>query len=101
MSIVRMSFASPRAVHITHMGTCDQGYEYSIGNLGSIGWNDKISSVVTYQGCAHAFYYDYTGFVGARLDCPPAGPDGHDNCYYNLGALDDRASSVRWTNSPL
>jgi hypothetical protein len=87
--------------NITHVGTCDQGYEYSIGNLSTIGWNDKISSVVTYLGCAHAFYYDNAGFGGARLDCPPAPPGGHDTCYYNLGALDDRASSVRWTNSPL
>jgi hypothetical protein len=81
--------------------TCDQGYVLSVANLqglwASNGWtmNDSIGSVQTFSGCVHAYHYDYANFGGALIDCPssPAW-----NCYYGMGAMNDRTSSIRWTN---
>jgi hypothetical protein len=56
------------------------------------GWDNVISSSRTYPDCQHSYHYDYANFGGAVLDCFLG-----DNCYYNLGALDDRTSSLRWT----
>jgi hypothetical protein len=33
------------------------------------------------------------------VDCYNASINGHDPCYYNLGLLDDRSSSLTFTNN--
>jgi hypothetical protein len=84
------------------IGSCDtSGLSFSYDDLRTTGFNDVISSVFTQPGCAHGFHYEHANGGGARLDCYPASPGIGDPCYYGLGALDDRSSSIRWTNSPL
>jgi hypothetical protein len=101
--LISVEYIAPRwdgfwgSRNFTSTVNCDMGYRLSFADLASIGWGDRISSVYTSPGCAHGYHYDYANFGGAVLDCTPA-VNGHDPCYYNLGALDDRSSSIRWTN---
>jgi hypothetical protein len=80
---------------------CDQGYTLSISNLqgyyASNNWtlNDSIGSARTFPGCLHGYHYDYPNFGGAVIDCPS---DPAWNCYYSMGAMNDRTSSIRWMN---
>lgn len=101
--LIAIEYVAPRwdafwgSRNFTSSVTCDQGYTLSQSNLTPIGWHDRISSAYTLPGCAHAYHYDNANFGGGVIDCHPA-VNGHDPCYYNLGALDDRTSSIRWTN---
>lgn len=52
-------------------------------------WNNAISSAKAFSGCNHAYHYDYENFGGAVFDAKAASGD--------LGALDNRTSSIRWT----
>lgn len=74
---------------ITNGNTC-HGYQHSISSMPS-GWNDVISSARAYAGCNHSYHYEHINFVGAIVDC-------HGTCSWIGDAMNDRTSSIRWTN---
>lgn len=53
------------------------------------GWNDVISSSLTYAGCQHAWHYEHSYQRGVDIDCLSEG------CY-EMGAMNDHTSSIRW-----
>lgn len=63
------------------------------------GWDNTISSSRSQasQGCNHSYHYD-NAYVsdpfngGSSIDCGPPW-----SCYYDMGAMNDRTSSIRWT----
>lgn len=70
--------------------TCD-GFDLSYASLSPFGWNDKISSAFAFSGCNNSFHYEHDNFGGAVFNC-------FTNCD-NLGAaMNDRTSSILWTN---
>lgn len=58
------------------------------------GFNDNISSSQTFPDCHHSYHYDNTYLSGSVIDCLST------QCFYasDMGAMDDRTSSIRWTN---
>lgn len=73
--------------------TCDQGYYFTATGMG---WLDNaIGSVHTFPGCLHGYHYDAANFSGTLIDCP-SNPEW--NCYYTMGIMNDRTSSILWTN---
>ena len=62
-------------------------WEYSVPSS----WNDRISSSRAYSDCNHTYHYEHPGYVGAMVDCGRG-------CSYIGDAMDDRTSSINWTN---
>jgi hypothetical protein len=56
------------------------------------GWNDQVSSVATYSGCATTLFWD------ANFGRPTY-PIGVDASVGNLGAFNDKTSSQKWCPS--
>ena len=72
----------------TNSVTCS-GYSHSAAYMPS-GWNDVISSARAYSSCNHAYHYEHTYYGGAVVDC-------RTGCSYVGDAMNDRTSSIRWT----
>lgn len=53
-------------------------------------WNDKISSARAFSGCNHSYHFEHVNFGGAVADCGTG-------CSYIGDALNDRTSSIMWT----
>lgn len=66
---------------------CYGGTEYSFGNLGNYGWNDKIESARTYSNCA-GVHYKNSGFSGSSTSVYGSRSD--------FGSLDNEISSIRF-----
>ncbi len=66
---------------------CYGGTEYSFGNLGSYGWNDKIGSARTYSNCVGQ-HFKNTGLSGTSTSVFGSKSD--------FGSLDNAISSIRF-----
>lgn len=66
---------------------CYGGTEYSFGNLGTYGWNDRIESARTYSNCV-GVHYQNTGLSGASVSVFGSKSD--------LGSLSNEVSSIRF-----
>jgi hypothetical protein len=53
--------------------------------------NNDISAARAFAGCHHSFHFDLIRFHGANIDC-------HTACSYIGDAMNDRTSSIAWTN---
>ena len=53
-------------------------------------WNDRISSAQAFSGCNHSYHFEDVNFGGAMTDCG-------SGCSYIGDALNDRTSSIMWT----
>ncbi|WP_314146538.1 hypothetical protein [uncultured Leifsonia sp.] len=72
---------------ITNANFCDGSTVYQIGNLATLGFNDKTSSFIGYANCTMKIW-ENAGFTGASL--------GYVASSANVGpAMNDRASSVQ------
>lgn len=89
IEFVHSSFQGP-TLTITSSVTCS-GYSHSLG-LGAFpaGWNDTISSALAFSNCNHSYHYEHDSQGGAVIDCGTA-------CSYIGDAMNDRTSSLRWT----
>ncbi|MGX5696983.1 hypothetical protein ACWKWP_12350 [Agromyces soli] len=65
---------------------CSGGYSYGYTDLGSVGWNDRASSMYGYAGCSTAIF-ENNNYTGAML--------GYQSFASSFGALNDKASSWR------
>lgn len=54
------------------------------------GWEDTISSAKAYANCNHSWHYENPHFGGAQRDCGTS-------CSYIGDAMNDRTSSIFWT----
>ena len=86
-------------VDINHQGgsftvhntvTCD-GFTHSIASLSPFGWNDVFSSAFAFSNCNNSFHYENDNFGGAVFNC-------FTNCNGFGAAMNDRTSSLFWTN---
>jgi len=66
---------------------CYGGTEYSFGNLGTYGWNDRIESARTYNNCVGMHYKD-SGLSGTSSSVYGSKSD--------FGSLDNEISSIRF-----
>lgn len=66
---------------------CYGGTEYSFGNLGTYGWNDKIESARTYSNCV-GVHYKNSGLSGTSLSVYGSKSD--------FGSLSNEISSIRF-----
>jgi hypothetical protein len=53
------------------------------------GWNDEISSAKAYSHCNHSYHWEHINLRGSVRDC--------GRSCGTLGAMNDRTSSIRWT----
>ena len=66
---------------------CYGGTEYSFGNLGTYGWNDKIESARTYSNCV-GVHYKNSGLSGTSTSVFGSKSD--------FGSLNNEISSIRF-----
>ncbi|HEY8787559.1 MAG TPA: hypothetical protein VIM10_00280 [Actinopolymorphaceae bacterium] len=66
---------------------CYGGTEYSFGNLGTYGWNDKIESARTYSNCV-GVHYKNSGLWGTSTSVFGSKSD--------FGSLNNEISSIRF-----
>lgn len=66
---------------------CNDGSSYSAASMPS-GWNDRVSSSHSYNGCANNFHYHDTNFLGAGITCTCS----------SMGTMNNQTSSERWTS---
>jgi hypothetical protein len=66
---------------------CYNGTEYSFGNLGTYGWNDKIESARTYSNCV-GVHYKNSGLSGSSASAYGSKSD--------FGSLRNEISSIRF-----
>lgn len=66
---------------------CYGGTEYSFGNLGTYGWNDKIESARSYSNCV-GVHYKNSGLSGASTSVYGSKAD--------FGSLSNEISSIRF-----
>jgi hypothetical protein len=64
------------------------GYAHGYTNLGSIGWDNRISSFRSYSNCRTAIFAN-TSYGGASYGY-------YTNSSYVGNAMNDQASSIRW-----
>jgi hypothetical protein len=62
------------------------GFNYSAASMPS-GWNDRVSSSHSYNGCAHNDHYHDTNFLGAGIVCTCS----------TMGTMNNQTSSETWT----
>jgi hypothetical protein len=62
------------------------GYNYSAASMPS-GWNDRVSSSHSYNGCANNDHYHDTNFLGAGIVCTCS----------TMGTMNNQTSSETWT----
>jgi hypothetical protein len=74
---------------ITSSVTCS-GFVHTISSMPS-GWNDVISSAKAFSNCNNSFHFENINFGGAQVNCGTA-------CGFVGSAMNDRTSSIRWTN---
>ena len=67
---------------------CTTNYFYV--NILDFWWNDAISSAKAFSGCNHSYHYEHPNFGGAMVDCG-------SECSYIGDAMNNRTSSIRWT----
>lgn len=68
---------------------CDDGWILSVSSMPS-GWNDSVSSALSFSGCNHSYHYEHSSFGGAVVDCGTS-------CGFIGSAMNNRTSSIRWT----
>jgi hypothetical protein len=101
--LISIEYVAPRwdsywGSYVVYSATsCSDTWSIHVWDLREQGMNDKISSSHNF-GCTHGYHYENASFSGALIDCYNASINGHDPCYYNLGLLDDRSSSLTFTN---
>lgn len=66
---------------------CSQGATFWASSMPS-GWNNKVSSARSYQGCSTYWHYDYPSFGGSKIDCGWS-------CA-TMGAMDNQTESESW-----
>lgn len=88
---------SGRSLHVTSEVDCRTSsiylekmpVEYVFG-LPIFDWDNKISSAQAFGGCNHSYHYEDISFGGAGVDC-------QNGCNYIGDALNNRTSSIQWT----
>lgn len=66
---------------------CTDGSYYTASSMPS-GWNDDVSSAISYGGCKTYNHFENTNFGGAKLTCTCA----------TMGVMNDQTSSEKWYN---
>lgn len=69
-----------------HLPGCSDGTGYGIDTMPS-GWDNKVSSAISYQGCNTWIHYQDQYHGGAQITCTCA----------SMGAMNDRTSSEEWS----
>jgi hypothetical protein len=64
---------------------CRDGARFRANSMPG-GWNDRVSSALSYQYCWNYFHYEHANFGGAFANC---------DCY-GMGSMNDKTSSERW-----
>jgi hypothetical protein len=75
--------------------TCNTAWSIHFWNLSEHNFNDRISSAKIFAGCANAYHYEHAAMVGAWTLCRELSFD----CYYNMQYMDDRTSSIAFSNN--
>jgi hypothetical protein len=70
----------------TGHGDCSASLTYSAGSMPA-GWNDIVSSALTYANCNRNTHYEHSNWGGASLVCACA----------SMGVMNDQTSSERWS----
>lgn len=68
-------------------GGCTSTQSFQASSMPS-GWNDVVSSALSYQNCNTYWHYENTGFKGSQIDCGP-------RCD-TMGVMNDQTSSEKW-----
>jgi hypothetical protein len=68
-------------------GGCTSTQSFQASSMPS-GWNDVVSSALSYQNCNTYWHFQDSGFGGAQLDCGPS-------CA-TMGVMNDQTSSEKW-----
>lgn len=76
---------------VTAGAACSPYLAWQLPALPDPTWDERVSSVYRTPMCNHAWHHEHVGFAGAVLDC------GTQDCYRDMGAMNDRTSSIRWT----
>jgi hypothetical protein len=79
---------------VTSRTRCADTWAINFWNLSEHGFNDRISSALILPGCANAYHYEHANMVGAWTLCR----ENSFDCYANMVYLDDRISSISFTN---
>lgn len=69
----------------TGHGDCSSTLTYSASSMPT-GWNDVVSSALTYANCNTNTHYEHSSFGGSSLVCACA----------SMGVMNDQTSSERW-----
>lgn len=72
---------------VSNTSGCNGGFSYSAASMPS-GWNDRVSSSHSYNGCANNWHYHDSTFLGASLSCTCS----------TMGTMTNQTSSERWTS---
>lgn len=68
-------------------GGCTSTQTFQASSMPS-GWNDVVSSALSYQNCNTYWHYQNINFGGAQIDCGPS-------CA-TMGVMNDQTSSEKW-----
>lgn len=76
---------------ITNAQTC-LGFTQSLASMPA-GWNDVVTSAKAFSNCNNSVHFENANFSssGAQINCGAA-------CSFIGNAMNDRTSSIRWTN---
>jgi hypothetical protein len=66
---------------------CSDGSTYSAASMPT-GWNDRVSSAHSYNGCANNVHYQNSNFLGSAISCTCS----------SMGTMNNQTSSERWTS---
>ncbi|RKH21494.1 hypothetical protein D7Y13_06630 [Corallococcus praedator] len=66
------------------------GWNHGAPNLAAYGWDNFISSSLSYSGCNNTYFYENPNYTGAIVNCGTG-------CGQVGAAMNDRASSIIWT----
>jgi hypothetical protein len=81
-------YSGSSLVIVSTFGGCGTLFVNLLGD--KLGFNDQISSSKSFAGCNHSYHYENFDAGGAQVDC-------HGGCTYIGDTMNDRTSSIFWT----